>query len=209
MHWLLLDESTFGVLEEAGFAYDSTVGYNETVGYRSGTTQVFRPTGARTLLELPLHIQDGAMFYPERLDLSASEAWERCRPLIDHAKEAGGVLTVLWHDRSPGPERFWGDFYVRLVQALRSLDGWFGTAGQVVGWFRKRREVRFERLDGADGTARTRLRFRGEEVRPPLTVRVHRPGATVVDVLWNGETVLDVDVVTRPAVHVTAGVLPG
>src|SRR2546426_653684 len=43
MHWLLFDQKTFRVLEEAGFAYDSTVGYNETVGYRSGTTQVFRP----------------------------------------------------------------------------------------------------------------------------------------------------------------------
>jgi hypothetical protein len=33
MHWLLRDENTFRTLEEAGFAYDSTVGYNETIGY--------------------------------------------------------------------------------------------------------------------------------------------------------------------------------
>ena len=58
------------VLEQAGYSYDSTAGYNETIGYRNGTTQVFRPLGARTLLELPLHIQDGALFYPARLDLS-------------------------------------------------------------------------------------------------------------------------------------------
>jgi hypothetical protein len=208
MHWLLRDEGTFRVLEDAGYAYDSTVGYNETVGYGSGTAQVFRPLGARSLLELPLQIQDGALFFPNRLDLPEPDAWDRCGRLIDHVRAFGGVLTVLWHDRSHGPERFWGDFYVRLVQALRSFDGWFGTAGQVVGWFRKRREVRFERLDGADGTARTRLRFRGEEIRPPLTVRVHRPGATVTDVPWNGETVFEVDSVTRPAVHATAGVLP-
>ena len=60
IHWLLRDENTFPALEEAGFAYDSTVGYNETIGYRSGTTQVFRPAGVRSLLELPLHDQDGA-----------------------------------------------------------------------------------------------------------------------------------------------------
>src|SRR2546425_2030178 len=59
MHWLLRDEGTFRVLQDAGYAYDSTVGYNETVGYRSGTAQVFRPLGARSLLELPLQIQDG------------------------------------------------------------------------------------------------------------------------------------------------------
>jgi len=106
MHWLLSDSHTATVVEKAGYAYDSTAGYNETVGYRNGTGQVFRPAGARSLLELPLHIQDGALFYPQRLDLSQSEAGERCAALIDNARESGGVLNVLWHDRSHGPERF-------------------------------------------------------------------------------------------------------
>ena len=193
MHWLLQDATTSRVLEEAGFAYDSTAGYNETIGYRSGTTQVFRPSGARALLELPLHIQDGALFFPHRLDLSESEAWKRCGALIDHVRTLGGVLTVLWHDRSHAAERFWGNFYIRLVQALRSLDGWFGTAGQVVGWFRKRREVTFERVEGEDGLGRTRLRYHGEEIFPPLTVRVHRPDTTFVDIPWNGRAAIDLD----------------
>jgi hypothetical protein len=206
MHWLLRDQGTFAVLERAGFAYDSTVGYNETVGYRSGTTQVFRPLGARMLLELPLHIQDGALLYPERLDLSESEAWNRCKTLIDHAREFGGVLTTLWHDRSPGPERFWGDLYVQLVDALKSLDGWFATAGHVVGWFRKRREVHFERVEGSDGVARTRLRYQGEEILPPLTVRTHRTGSTCVDIPWGGAAELDLDASLRsPAPTATVG----
>ncbi|PYX52279.1 MAG: hypothetical protein DMG76_29785 [Acidobacteria bacterium] len=193
MHWLLLDQGTFSVLDEAGFAYDSTFGYNETVGYRGGTTQVFCPAGARALLELPLHIQDGALFYPERLDLPQSEAWRRCEDLIDHARAFGGVLTILWHDRSPGPERFWGDFYVRLVQDLNSLGAWFGTAGQVVDWFRKRRAVNFERVGDAGSIDRVCLRYQGEEIRPPLTVRVHRPSSPPLDLAWNGETHFDID----------------
>ncbi len=111
IHWLLHNSNSASVLEESGYAYDSTAGYNETIGYRSGTTQVFRPLGAKTLLELPLHIQDGALFYPQRLDLSEPEAEKRCKELIENAGQFGGVLTVLWHDRSHGPERFWGDFY--------------------------------------------------------------------------------------------------
>ena len=80
MHWLLRDANTASALEQAGYAYDPTVGYNETIGYRNGTTQVFRPLGAQTLLELPLHIQDGALFYPQRLDLSEPEARPALRP---------------------------------------------------------------------------------------------------------------------------------
>jgi hypothetical protein len=178
MHWLLRDENTPAALERAGYSYDSTCGYNETVGYRAGTGQVFRPLGARTLLELPMHIQDGALFYAQRLDLSEPEAEKRCQALIGHAQRFGGVLTLLWHDRSHGPERFWGDFYARLVRTLRSLDGWFATAGQAAGWFRKRRGVRFEAREAESG-ARIRLRYTGEEIRPPLRIRVYRPSLAV------------------------------
>jgi hypothetical protein len=189
MHWLLSDRTTPAVLARAGYAYDSTAGYNETVGYRNGTTQVFQPAGAGTLLELPLHIQDGALFYPQRLHLSERQAEERCAAMIAHARAAGGVLTVLWHDRSHGPERFWGDFYIRLVAALKATNPWFATAAQAVGWSRQRRGVRFERVDAA-GT-RVRLRYDGASIRPPLRVTVHGAGGTRTDTSWNGETAFE------------------
>ena len=53
MHWLFFDSESAGKLDEAGFSYDSTVGYNETIGYRAGTTQAFKPFGTKRLLELP------------------------------------------------------------------------------------------------------------------------------------------------------------
>jgi hypothetical protein len=189
MHWLLSDPDTPAVLGRAGYAYDATAGYNETVGYRNGTTQVFQPAAAGTLLALPLHIQDGALFYPQRLHLSEREAGERCAALIAHARAAGGVLTVLWHDRSHGPERFWGDFYVGLVGALKATNPWFATAGQAVGWSRQRRAVRFERVDTA-GTG-VRLRYDGAAIRPPLRVTVHGAGGTRSEASWNGKTAFE------------------
>jgi hypothetical protein len=194
MHWLLSDVKTASVLETAGYTYDATGGYNETVGFRNGTTQTFRPFSTKTLLELPLHIQDGALFYPHNLDLSEANADARCVPLIDHAQSSGGALTVLWHDRSHGPERCWGDFYVRLVQTLRHSNAWFGTASQVVGWFRARRNVHFERVEDAHG-ARVYVRYDGQAIDPPLIIRRHTPtgrnvschhDARTGDVPWNG-----------------------
>lgn len=201
MHWLIQNESTFRVLEEAGYSYDSSAGYNETIGYRNGTTQAFCPPGVQAIIELPLHIQDGALFYPQRLDLTETEAERRCQTLIENTSKFGGVLTLLWHDRSHGPERLWGDFYVTLVRRLRSLDCWFATAGHIVDWFRKRRAVRFERDETAVSGAQAWLRYVGEPIVPPLTVRVYRGSyadnmsATAsqtttdfVDVPFNGET---------------------
>jgi hypothetical protein len=203
MHWLLQNDGTPAALEQAGYSYDSTCGYNETVGYRAGTTQVFRPAGAKTLLELPLHIQDGALFYPQRLDLSESDAHKRCQTLIDSARKLGGVLTLLWHDRSHGPERFWGDFYRRMVRRLKTVDIWFGSAEQVVAWFRGRRNVRFERLESENGLC-TRLRYEGVEIRPALNIRLYRPfspgrtrqsatesSSKFTDIPWDGSSVAD------------------
>ena len=199
MHWLLRDENTFRVLEEAGYVYDSTVGYNETPGYRCGATQAFRPLSATRLLELPMHIQDGALFFPQRLGLSEPEAWERCQTFVDNAEKFGGVLTILWHDRSPGPERFWGEFYIRLVEELKSLKVWFATASQAVYWFRRRREVSFESIEAEDGRPRIKLCGAGQPILPPLRVRIYsRRGPTaaggepqpgnpqVTDLPWDG-----------------------
>jgi hypothetical protein len=198
MHWLLSGERTYRVLEQAGYSYDSTSGYNEAPGYRCGTTQAFRPLSARTLLELPMHIQDGALFFPGRLGLTDPEAWERCATFVANAEKFGGVLTLLWHDRSPGPERFWGDFYAKLVQTLKARKVWFGTAGQVVAWFRKRRGVTFERVEVEDGTIRVRLCGSGQPGTPPLRIRIHsadsvRRGVSAanVDLAWNGESDLE------------------
>jgi hypothetical protein len=213
MHWLLRDENTPYVLERAGYSYDSTSGYNETVGYRAGTVQVFRPPGVQTLLELPLHIQDGALFYPQRLDLTESQAENRCQVLIDQAHKFGGVLTLLWHDRSHGPERFWGEFYKRLVRALRSQDGWFATAVQATDWFRKRRGVRFEKLNGEGGTI-IRLVYDGAEIQPPLRIRVSRlsgeAGTAKVEfseTSWSGKQTHEGEVEARAELSITLPVL--
>ena len=202
MHWLLQDSNTMTALERSGYAYDSTSGYNETIGYRNGTTQVFRPLGVTRLLEVPLHIQDGALFYPQRLDLSESQASIRCRSMIDKAVEYGGVLTILWHDRSHGPERFWGDFYVGLVGSLRSSSGWFATTRQAADWFRKRREAHFEGFD--DSMPQIRLQRRPNQVEPSLTVRFHFPKTRAncpgqdatsdsIDIKWDGESNVELD----------------
>jgi hypothetical protein len=197
MHWLLGDANTESVLEEAGYAYDATAGFNQTIGYRNGTAQVYRPIQSASLLELPLHIQDGALFYPAHLDLTEQEAETRCQPLLDRVRRGGGVLTILWHDRSHGPERFWGGFYVALVERIKAAGSWFGTAAQVVGWFRQRRNVRFVQSDGS-GDTKTRLSYAGAEIKPPLVVRRYQRRADrnalgfqseaprFIDVAWNG-----------------------
>lgn len=182
MHWLYFDEHAPEKLEAAGFDYDSTMGYNGTVGYRTGTVQVFKPLTTRHLLELPMHIMDTALFYPSYLNLTAKAAGAVVHPLIENAVRYGGVLTVNWHDRSLAPERLWGDFYQQMMERLQEKNAWFATAAQAVAWFRRRRAATFEEVSA--GRIRINLPAAGDDKLPPLRVKVWRPhqaGAPVVE----------------------------
>ena len=152
MHWLYYDQQSPVTLEKAEAAYDSTIGYNETVGYRAGATQAYKPLTATRLLELPMHVMDTALFYPAYLGLSSRKASILLGQMVDNAVQFGGCLTINWHDRSLSPERLWHACYRDLVQDLRSRGAWFSTAGQAISWFRKRRSVVFE-TDGVQPSA--------------------------------------------------------
>ena len=156
MHWLYFAESSPRALENAGFVYDSTWGYNDAVGYRAGTSQVFRLSRTAQLLELPLSIMDSAMFFRGRMGLRRDDALQRCGGLIANARRFGGTLVVNWHDRSLAPERLWDESYRTLLTEIAAGDrAWFATAGEAVEWFRWRRSVRFLGNNGSGVTVYT------------------------------------------------------
>ena len=175
MHWLYFNHESPRILEEAGFYYDSTLGYNDAVGYRNGTTQAFKPIGVEKLLELPLNVQDTALFYPGRMALSEGEASSLIDRLIENSTIFGGVLTINWHDRSLAPERLWGDFYIELLKKMRKRKVWFGTAKEIVRWFNKRRASSFGEIRYTSNTVK--LAVKSENTNTPLefVLRVHLP----------------------------------
>ena len=177
MHWLYFDEGSPSRLEAAGFSYDSTFGYNETVGFRAGTAQVFRPPGAKHLLELPLHIMDTALFYSSYLHLAPAAARQVVAQVVQAVEQSGGALVVNWHDRSLAPERLWDDFFCQLLEDLTRRGAWFPTAAAAVAWFRKRRDVVFHNVDWDNTGVRIKASAGGcGEALPALRLRVHPPG---------------------------------
>jgi hypothetical protein len=173
MHWLYFSEDSPKILEDAGLTYDSTYGYNDAIGFRGGTAQVFCPMSATALLELPLGIQDSALFYPGRMGLSETEALDSCKHMIEFMSMFGGALTVNWHTRSLSPERLWGEFYARLLEEIQKHRVWFGTAQQITTWFRKRRELQFDQVQFAADGVQVKISGPTADCCPPFLVRVH------------------------------------
>ena len=177
MHWLFYDSSSPIVLEEAGFDYDTTVGYRKTVGYRAGTAQAYKPPGVTHLLELPLHVMDTALFYPSYLNLQEREAERLVGRLMDDVEHFGGALTINWHDRSIAPERLWEDFYRKLLSELKSRGAWLATSSKAVAWFRRRRSAVVESTRSPGGALRVQGRLDTAEEMPGFKIRIHKPRA--------------------------------
>ncbi|MGO9138295.1 MAG: hypothetical protein ACLQBC_11580 [Syntrophales bacterium] len=175
MHWLYFNNESPKYLEDAGFFYDSSVGYNDAIGYRGGTTQVYRPIGLKKLLELPLNVQDTALFFPDRMALSEEKAWPMIDALLENAERYGGVLTINWHDRSMVPERLWGDFYIKILENLKKSRVWIDKASHVVRWFNKRRSVLFEEVCFLQDSLKFHIVSKGDSDVPDLVLRVYLP----------------------------------
>lgn len=175
VHWLCLNELSFHCFEKSGYSYDSSLGYNDAAGFRGGTAQAFRPLGVEKLLELPLNIQDTALFYPDRMNLDEEKARDVVDDLVKTVRKTGGVLTVNWHHRSLAPERLWGKFYLDLLNLLKEEKPWFATARQAVHWFQKRRSVKFGTVTTSSSGLTLNVSVKGNRNGPDLLLRVHMP----------------------------------
>jgi hypothetical protein len=173
IHWLFFDKDSYKHLERAGFLYDSTWGYNDAVGFRAGTAQVYQPLVSKDFFELPLLIQDTALFYSGRMGVGEDNAFQLCKAIISNVSLFGGALVINWHDRSLEPERQWDGFYHKLLDEIQSSQVWFGTGSEVVRWFQERRNVTFSRVEIQNGILSIRLEGINEQSEHMLCLHVY------------------------------------
>jgi hypothetical protein len=125
---------------EAGFKYDSTLGFNDNVGFRFGTCypwHLYDLADAKEIpiMEIPLIIQDAAMLNPVKgLRLDEETAFQYITHITERVDKVGGVLTLLWHPNALLEPR-WLDLYLRTLRYLKEKEAWFGSARDVGEWW--------------------------------------------------------------------------
>jgi hypothetical protein len=136
-HFLRVDpHRNLGSLEAAGFAYDSSLGFGDAVGFRAGIAHPFRPwdferEAPRDLIEVPLAAMDVTLSAERYLNLGPAQAEQRLSALLDWAAEHGGGFAVLWHSEHydsallPG----WDRLYRRLIDEVGARGGTCLQAG--------------------------------------------------------------------------------
>ena len=91
---------------------------------------------------------------------------------MQDSRRYGGVLAISWHDRSLVPERLWGDFYAALLKQIDSASPWFGTARDVVAWFRSRRAISFSGVQHSEQGIEINLQNVFTGAKPDFAVRL-------------------------------------
>jgi hypothetical protein len=130
-HTLSFDyHKSFDVLEKQNIAYDSTVGFWETIGYRCGTSYPFFPFNFKEnrpyrILEIPLTVMDTSMMSTSCMNLTPWKAYGKLKTIVRNAEKYGSNLSILWHNTTFEivDYPFWGYIYWMIIRYVRKRNG--------------------------------------------------------------------------------------
>jgi hypothetical protein len=139
-HYLRADpHRNLAQLAQLGFAYDTTLGFPDAVGFRAGIAHPFRPWDFERdepldLVEIPIAAMDATLAEERYLGLSAKRAEPRLMRLLDWAAEHGGAFAILWHpDRfDPATSGGWDRLYSKVLEGVRTRGGSSVSAVELV-----------------------------------------------------------------------------
>jgi len=138
-HYLKFDfAKSWQVMEASGFYYDTTVGTNDTLGFRLGLASPFHPPDdswtPMNLLEIPLTLMDTTLWgYLKR---SETDGFADTIRLVDAVKGVEGLMTLLWHQEAVKMKG--GRIYWRLLQEFKARGCFVGSGAEVARWWRAR-----------------------------------------------------------------------
>lgn len=138
-HYLLMDfANSFAVQESAGFSYDSTIGFSDAAGFRTGTCfpyPVYDCAAGHELniVEIPLTLM-------ERTAIEKDDPYAYALGTIKTVEEFGGCAVLLWHQRFFNETEFPGyaDLYRRIIDYCKRKGAWIATLGEIHRWWSAR-----------------------------------------------------------------------
>jgi len=125
---------TWKIDQQLGLKYDSTLGWQDNVGFRAGTCWPFFGYDAVAdnsinVLEIPLVIMDGVLDHILSADLNCNAIVDKTLTIIDKVENYGGAVAVLWHNdylnQLEHPEHW--KAYKEIINHLKTRDVSIGT----------------------------------------------------------------------------------
>lgn len=136
---------TLRMHEEVGFEYDSSIAFNDHIGFRRSTPLPYNPwdevrTRMINVIQLPVFCMDANLFYrPGR----GCDAIEELKHYVGTIRQSGGLGVIDWHVRASFPMNSkylnWGKTYITLLELLsHDNEIWVTNLGEIHSWLRER-----------------------------------------------------------------------
>ena len=148
-HYLAIDNLhpslTFRKHVDAGFLYDSSLGWQEKAGFRAGTTLPLQPYDSilkapLELIEIPLNLMDTYIMSGD-----PANAVKEANTIVSTARDIGGVITLNWHTETYCNQYLYLNYRSVLQKILEPLifddTVWFATPLEIAQWWRSRSEA--------------------------------------------------------------------
>tara|TARA_B100000508_G_scaffold118450_1_gene98511 strand:+ start:20003 stop:20851 length:849 start_codon:yes stop_codon:yes gene_type:complete len=120
-HHLNRDDTTWEIQHEVGFKYDSSLGFNDGIGYPDEKIRPFKPL-SNEFIVFPMALMDFTFS-------NTSNKWEKLEYIIKQTIENEGVLVLNWHTDTFSLKEFpdhQKDF-LRIISLLKSRNAEFLT----------------------------------------------------------------------------------
>jgi peptidoglycan/xylan/chitin deacetylase (PgdA/CDA1 family) len=115
-HWLRFTEDTLRIQEAIGIEEDSTLGFNELPGFRSGIASAYYPYDfeqqcAFKIKEVPLVLMDSMLF-----DYSATDEpdFSLVSDILNQVVDFSGNVSIDWHQRVSASDYNWHGAYFQM-----------------------------------------------------------------------------------------------
>ncbi|MBF0507787.1 MAG: polysaccharide deacetylase family protein [Deltaproteobacteria bacterium] len=121
-HWLRFSwMTTWPAQQAAGLRLDTTLGFNDRPGFRTGAALRFHPwnqTEGRplTMEALPLVLMDSHLYGHDVTN--QEERMARMKYWIDEIRQVRGTATINWHQQTMSPDYGWAEGYRGLLELL-------------------------------------------------------------------------------------------
>ena len=138
-HYLRFDfEKTWQIMESVGFAYDTSVGARDSLGFPLGFSTPFHPPthdwSSMKILEIPLVLMDTTLW--SYLKLEEQEGMAEVERMIERVREVGGLFTLLWHQEAIRMRG--GRLYPKILEKLAKMDCFVSSGIDVASWWESR-----------------------------------------------------------------------
>ncbi len=139
-HYLRFDKDTWVKQEKAAFAYDSTLYFADTFGFRGGIAHPFHPYNHHTgkmmnILEIPLTLMDKTLI--DYLHLNSDQAQSVIEEHISIVEKSNGLATLLWHNELFDDLGFpgWGELYKKVLTDIKDRNAWVTSSENIHNWW--------------------------------------------------------------------------